>query len=547
MKLMTAGPVAAERAVELIRDNDTLAITGAGGGILEPDLLIASLGARYLQTGHPQGLTLLHSAGLGDRHSRGLAPLAQEGLVKCVIGGHFGQCPPIAEMIAANKIEAYNVPLGISSQLFRAAASSSPGLITRIGIGTFIDPRLQGGRMNAISNGEIVRVVEFQGEEYLFYPAIPIDVSFVRGTFSDPNCNISMDHETSYLDSFEIAAATRASGGRTIAQVKQIVAPGSLPAKSIHIPGIFIDALVEHPSQEQTYRSSYDAALASQVRVDLDRTYDDDASCRSVIARRAALEIQRGDIINLGVGIPDRIASVLMEEGVDQEVTLTVEHGVIGGTTETGATFGATRNASSIVKMSDMIDFYHSGGLNKAFVGFAQFDATGKVNVSQYGQTATGAGGFIDITQGAEVVVLCGTLTAGGGSCAYDHGRLVEVKSGSITKAVQAVDQVTFDGRKAAALGHQILIVTERAVFRITSEGVVLEEIFPGVDVDRDILQCMDFVPMRRSKLRVLPEYVADTTSLGLFTGDGSQTGALGELTGTEYTRKQAYRGSDAE
>lgn len=516
---MTPSPgklLGARAAVERIADGATVAVLGAGGGIVEPGLLMEALGERFRETGRPAGITLVHTTGLGDRDGRGTEALAQRGLLRRVIAGHFGMCPQVAALVEADEVEAYNLPLGVFSVLLREIAAGRPGLLTTIGLGTFADPRNEGCRMNAVTPPGLVEVVELQGRELLFYPSFPIDVAFVRGTYGDADGYLSLAGETSYLDAYELAAAAKASKGLVIAQVKRVVERATLPPKEAIVPGILVDTVVEHPGQWQTYAGEHDPAYAGQVRVPRrPRTAAFDH--RKVIARRAALEIARGDVVNLGVGIPDGVAAVLDEDGVLDEVTFTVEHGVIGGVTAPGAIFGATANARAVIPMPAMIDYYHAGGLDIAFLGFAQLDGAGNVNVSRFGATVMGSGGFVDIAQHTPCVVFCGTLTAGGLDVSYAGGRFALTREGRQRKAVARVDQITFSGERALASGQRVLYVTDRALFELTADGVALREVAPGVDVARDVLDVCDFAPVVDERaLGTFPAAVLDERPLGL-------------------------------
>jgi acyl CoA:acetate/3-ketoacid CoA transferase len=494
--------VTAAAAVRLIPDGATVALSGAGGGILEADLLIRALRERFDSEGHPRGLTIVHSMGLGDKAERGMSMLAQPGLVARIIGGHFGNSRHIGAMVRNNEVEAYNLPLGVMSQLFRDTAAGRPGLLTKIGLGTFVDPRVGGPGLNAVSTDtSLVRVVDIDGEEYLFYKSIPIDVALVRGSVADSAGNISLDEEPSYLDVLEtcMAAARGRDGvpGVALVQVKETLDHRMEP-KRVTIPAMLVGAVVEYPGQWQTYVAERDDVLAGHVRLPRDAFETMPFSWRSVIARRAADFVSLGDVINLGVGVPDGVASVLHERRQLDRIVMTNEHGVIGGVTSLGMTFGAVRNASAVISMPNMIDLYQGGILDIAFLGFAEVDPVGNVNVSKYNGEIMGAGGFIDITQHARHVVFCGSLTAGGADVRVGGGRLDIVRDGWAHKFVRSVEHATFSGERATAQGQLVHIVTERAVFELRADGLTLIEIAPGVDLDRDILGVIDF-PVRHA------------------------------------------------
>lgn len=506
----------ARRAVDEISDGATVAILGAGGGILEPDLLLQTLADRYRETGSPRGLTLVHSAGLGDRATRGLTALADAGLVRRAIGGHWGQSPAMSRLAEQEAIEAYNLPLGVLSLLLREIAGGRPGLVTKIGLGTFVDPRLDGGKLNERTTEDLVELIELAGEQWLFYKALHIDVAFVRSSVGDENGNLSFLHEPSYLDAYAVAAATRACGGTVIAQVGKVVERGGLLPKEVHVPAPVVHRIVLHDAQWQTYDGETNAAFAGTERVRFADREPMPFNQRKVIARRAAVELRRGDVINLGVGIPDGVASVLAEEDVVDEVTFTVEHGIFGGITARGHVFGASVNHDSVVPMPDMIDFYHSGGHDIAFLGFAQADRFGNVNVSKFGGTVMGTGGFIDITQPCKTVVFCGSFKARGTDIDYEDGIARVVRHGDVPKLVDHVDQITFSGEEALKRGQRVLVVTERCVFELLEQGLTLIEVAAGIDAPEDIIAHMGFEPPLASPLGEMDPAVLQDVGLAL-------------------------------
>lgn len=505
-----------EACVNEVRDGATLGILGAGGGILEPDLLIRSLGKRFDTTTHPRELTLFHTLGLGNRTTRGLGEIARSNLIRRVVGGHFGQCLPMARLVEQELIEAYNLPLGVLGLLLREIAGGRPGLLTKIGLGTFVDPRVEGGRLNKRTTENIVEVVSLGGEEFLFYRAIPIDFAFVRGSYADPDGNVSFADEPSYLDSYELAAATHASGGRVFVQVEKVVGANTIPPKEVHIPGVLVDAVVEHRDQWQTYEAKRNPAFAGQLRIEFAGDQAMPFGPRKVIARRAACELWPGAIVNLGIGVPDGIASVLQEEGVQDRITFSIEHGIFGGVTARGALLGASMNHSAVISLPSMIDFYHSGGLDITCLGFAQIDRLGNVNVSKFNNTIMGSGGFIDITQFCPTIILCGTFTAGDLEVQYDKHQFRIVKEGRIRKFVQAVDQITFNGKRAQSLGQRVIVVTERAVFELLPRGLTLMEVVEGANVESDILAQMEFAPAIADPLTNVSTEVTTESTLGL-------------------------------
>ena len=496
--------ISAADAVRLIQDGDVVAIQGAGGGVAEPTLLLRELGRRFAETATPRDLTLYHATGLGDRVEIGTDYLAQSGLVKRDIAGHLGMAPKMARMIATNQIESYNFPQGVLSQLYSAIAARQPGVITKVGLNTYIDPRLEGGRMNSITTEDIVRVLELEGEEWLFYPSLKFNVAMVRGTTADVKGNITCEEEAAIHEGISIAHAAKASGGIVIAQVKYLAQEGSLDPRLVKIPGICVDYVVVDEQQKQTTLHVYNPAFTGQVKIPLDRVAPLPLDTRKVIARRAARELFAGAVVNLGVGMPSGIASVATEEGTIDSFTFTVEHGIVGGMPAGGVVFGVSYNPEAIIEQDKQFNFYDGGGIDVAFLGMAQMDAAGNVNASKVGDLLSGCGGFINISQNAKKVVFCGTFTAKGEVATVGEGRLTISQQGAIHKLVQQVDQVTFSAHNALQGGQEILYVTDRAVFELVEGGVLLREIAPGVELERDILQQMDFRPLIADDLRVM-------------------------------------------
>lgn len=506
----------AEEAVARVRDGDTLAVVGSGGGLLEPDLLLRALGRRFEETGHPRDLTLVHAFGIGDRAQRGLTPLARPGLLRRVVAGHWGQTRPMAELAERGAIEAYNLPLGIMTLLHRELAGGRPGLITEIGLGTFVDPRVEGGRMNDRTTEDIVEVISLGGREYLWYKPYRIDVAFIRGSRADPDGYLTLGDEAFYLDSLALAGAARASGGMVVAQVKHVVPNGTLRPKEVKVPGVLVDHVVEHPEQWQSYESEHDDVYAGLRRTEMAgaaTTMRLDA--RKVIARRAVLTLEPGMVANLGVGVPDGVGTVLAEEGCDDLVTLTFEHGIFGGVSAPGIVFGAARNHRAVVDAPDAIDFYHGGGLDRAFLGFAELDKVGNANVSKYNGTVMGSGGFPDIAQSARTVAFCGTLTTGGFAAEVAGGSVRVTREGSIHKFVRQVGQVTFNGSVALQRGHRVLVVTERAVLELSADGWRLVEVAPGWRAD-DIRSVVDIDLLASPALREMDAAIFAAEPMGL-------------------------------
>jgi len=511
--------VTAEEAVRLIQDGDTLA-TGGFVGIGAAEALAVALQERFTATGKPNGLTLIFAAGQGDGGERGMNHLAHPGLLKRVIGGHFGLTPKLGQLAIENRIEAYNLPQGVLTQLFRDVAANKPGLLTTVGIGTFVDPRLGGGKVNARTAEDIVEVVTLHGQDYLFYRTHPINVAMLRGTTADTDGNITMEREALFLDSLAIATAAHNNGGIVIVQVEHVADRGALNPKLVKIPGVLVDCVVVAETEQhwQTFAERYSPAFSGEIRVPMQAIPPMEMSERKIIARRAAFELKPNSVVNLGVGMPEGIASVANEEKILDYLTLTTEPGVIGGLPAGGLNFGAASNTQAIIEMPAQFDFYDGGGLDVAFLGMAQTDREGNVNVSQFGPKLAGAGGFINISQNAKELVFVGTFTAGKLQIQITGGRLRIATEGKARKFVEAVDQRTFNGLYATQRRQPVLYITERCVFRLTAAGLELTEIAPGMDLDKDILAQMAFRPLISSSLQEMDARIFQPGSMNLKT-----------------------------
>jgi len=511
-----AAVLTADEAVKYIPDNSTVAFCGAGGGLTEATAVIEALARRYKETQEPKSLTYYHSTGLGDRADRGMSPLAQKGMVKRIIGGHWGQSPRLAEMAERNEIEAYNFPQGVVAQLLRTSAAGQPGILTHVGLGTFADPRQQGGKLNECTKEDLIKIMEINGKEYLFYPSIPIDVAIIRGTTSDTEGYISMEDEIAYLDSLALAQAAHNNGGIVIAQVQKLVKARTLHPKNIRVPGYLVDALVVVPDQPQLYSGSINRFMSGDYIMDPGDVVPLPLNERKVIARRALFEVKPGDVGNVGVGIADGIGVVAREEGVDEEFTLTVETGPIGGVSAQGIFFGASVNMQAMLDMPAQFDFYDGGGLDVCFLSFAEVDQSGNVNVHKFNGKIMGTGGFVNICQNTKKVIFCGTLTAGGLKVSVEEGKVKINQEGKFKKMIPQVPEITFNGSDAIKRGQSVIYITERAVFRLTEDGMELCEIAPGIDIEKDIVTKMGFAPKIAADIKEMDQRLFFESTMGI-------------------------------
>ncbi len=490
--------ISAEQAIALVKDGDVVCTTGFVQSCI-PEALHAALEKRYVDTHAPKGLTLIMCAGAGDSKGLGTGRLHHEGLLTRVIAANFGRMPKVAQAAQENKITGYNLPQGVISKLYRSCAAGSPGLFTKVGLHTYVDPRLGGGKVNELTKEDIVKHVEVEGEEWLFYKATPIDVALIRATSADPSGNLSMEKECLTLDVLAQAMAAHNNGGVVIAQVERIVEQGSIKPKDVRVPGILVDCVVvaEQPEMHRmNYGVMYDPALSGEIRIPVENMNRMEFDERKIIARRAAFELPLNGVINLGVGAPDGVAAVAAEERVTPYITMTTEAGAIGGVLAGGSSFGASANAHAIIDQNQMFDFYHGRGLDLTCLGMAECDQFGNVNTSKFGGRLNGCGGFIDISQNARAVVFAGTFTAGGLEVEVHYGKMKIVKEGRSRKFVNNVEQITFSGPYACRKSQPVIYVTERCVFQLTPGGLELIEVAPGIDIEKHILAQMDFKPI---------------------------------------------------
>ena len=483
-----------EAAAALIRDGDTVALIG-GGGLVEASCLHEAIEKRFLTIGHPRALTVIHALGIGDRKTRGMNRFAHEGMVKRVIGGHWVWSPRMQQLAKDEQIEAYVLPGGVTMQLFREIGAGRPGLFTHVGLGTFVDPRIEGGRMNRAATEDLAEVVMIDGRELLRYRSFPVNVALIRGSFADAHGNISLDQEPANVDIYAAALAAHNSGGKVIVQVRTAVDVGALPARSVRVPGAIVDAVVVDPLQSMGYSVVYDPTMSGEIKGPANATAPQPFGVRQIIARRAADELVDGAVLNFGFGIPDGVAKLIAERGHLDRYYQTIEHGTYGGELLDGMLFGYARNATAMIDGPSQFDFYSGGGLDIAFLGFGEIDRTGNVNVSKLAGATVGPGGFIDIAQNAKKVVFCGTFDAKGAELEVSSGRLHVVRHGAVVKFVADVEQITYSGPEAMRRGQDVVYVTERAVFRLTEQGLTLTEVAPGIDLRRDVLERMRLTP----------------------------------------------------
>lgn len=497
----------------MIQDGSTVATIGMTL-VSASETILKAIEQRFLKTGSPNHLTLVHSCGQSDR-DRGIQHFAHEHMLSRIIGGHWGLQPRMMKLIAENRILAYCIPQGQFAQLYRSMAGGEPGKITKVGLGTFIDPRLDGGKMNEITKDapDIVDVVTIGGEEYMRYKPIPLDYCIIRGTYIDEYGNLSTEEEAMQLEVLSAVLACKKFGGRVIAQAKRKVAVGSLHCKRVTVPGIFIDAAVicDNPEEDhrQTHSFAFDPAYCGDIKVPVEASERLPLTVRKLIGRRALMELSMDDVLNVGTGIPnDVVGPILAEEDVQSDVTITVESGIYGGIPMGGIDFGIAKNNFALIRHDDQFDYYNGAGVDVTFMGAGELDEKGNVNATRLGPNPTGAGGFIDITANAKHVVFCSTFTGKGLDCSFEDGKLHIHREGQLIKCVKKLQQISYNGEIARKKGQKMHYVTERAVFELRPEGLTLTEIAPGVDLQTQVLDLMEFRPLIAEDLRVMDEAI---------------------------------------
>lgn len=509
--------MSAKEAVKLVESGKTLCSEGFVGAALAEELLI-ELQNRYLETGSPRNLTLLYAAGQGDGKERGLNHLGEEGLLKRTIGGHWNLAGRLQKLALEEKMEAYNLPQGVIAQMYRDIAAGRPTL-SRIGLHTFVDPRLQGGRLNCVTKEEIVHLMEIDGEEYLKYDHLHLDYAFIRGTYADDRGNISMERECCDLGVLAIAEAVKNCGGTVIVQVEKVVEAGSLNPRYVRIPGMLVDVVVpaeDRRNHMQTFKTQYRPSYSGERPASVKEQEPLRMDVRKLIGRRCAMELKKDTVVNLGIGMSEIVGTVALEEGIEKDMTFTIEGGPVGGTALSGMDFGAMAGPECIMDQASMFDFYDGGGLDEAFLGMAECDSIGNINVSKFGSRIAGAGGFINISQTARKVVFCGTFTAKGLEVEARDGKLVIQKEGQIDKFVKKVRHITFNSQLAKRQKQEIMYITERAVFKLGEETIVLTEIAPGIDLHKDVLDHMEFECVVSTDLKKMDERIFREEKMGL-------------------------------
>ncbi|MDX0946542.1 acyl CoA:acetate/3-ketoacid CoA transferase [Sinorhizobium medicae] len=539
---MTTGKhISPAQAAGLIPDGAIVSVSSSSG-LGCPDLMLKAIGERFEATGHPRDLTTLHPIAAGDMSGiKGVDHIARKGLLKKIIGGSYPSGPSSAEppliwqMIGANQVAAYNIPSGILFDMHREAAAKRPGVMTKVGLDTFVDPSREGCAMNASAASEpVVQKIAFEGEDWLYFKAIAPQVAIIRATTADERGNLTYEHEGAYLGGLDQALAARNNGGIVIAQVKRLAKEGSLKPHDVRVPGVLVDYVVVDPDQKQTTQTLYDPAISGEIFRPLDSFRLPEFNIQKVIARRVAQELEAGSAVNLGFGISANVPRILIEEGLHGAVTWVIEQGAVGGVPLLDFAFGCASNADAFMPSPYQFTYFQGAGFDASLLSFLEIDRTGSVNVSQLSfrpHVTAGAGGFVDITARAKKIVFSGMFNAGA-KLAVSDGRLVIHREGKLKKLVNQVEHVTFSGRRAVEQRQKITYVTERCVMKLTPEGVVLTEIAPGVDLETHILRQSEFPLMVSDKLKLMDSALFGEAPIGLALPMKSQRRLAGGVDG---------------
>jgi propionate CoA-transferase len=508
--------ISSSEAASLVAPGDSILVSGSGGGHGVPEAILEAIEARFLETGAPRDLCLIHAVGIGDRKLKGAARFRHPGMLRRSITGALVDSPPLIDLARDNRIESYTLPQGVIAQMTREIAAGRPGLITKTGLHTFVDPRQRGGRQSGLAREDLVELLKIEGEEWLRFKPFPLDIVLLRGTTADEDGNITMEQEAIPGEMLSSAQAGRRLGAAVVVQVKRLARRGTLPQRNVKIPGVLVDYVVVDEAQRQTYTSDYNPGYAGEMRIPLQGMERLPFTERKIIARRAAMEIAPGAICNLGAGVSTGVSAIAAEEDFLDAIVLTNEQGFIGGAPLTGPDSGAAQNYDAVIDQPYQFDFYDGGGLDIAFLSFAEVDRDGNVNVSRFGDTIVGIGGFVNISQNARKVVFSGAFTAGGLRIRCDDGRLRIIEEGRSRKFVGEVEQICYNGAFARAERRDAVFVTERAVFRVGPKGLELFEIAPGIDVERDVMANMAFRPAVASDLREMDARLFSPQPMGL-------------------------------
>ncbi|MBB4236624.1 acyl CoA:acetate/3-ketoacid CoA transferase [Rhizobium esperanzae] len=512
-------------AAALIPDGAVVTVSSSSG-LGCPDLMLKAIGERFEATGHPSDLTTLHPIAAGDMSGiKGVDYIARKGLLKCIIGGSYpsgpssSEPPLIWQMITNNEIPAYNIPSGILFDIHREAAAKRPGVLTKVGVDTFVDPRRQGCAMNErASEHPVVKRVSFEGDDWLFFPSIVPQVAIIRATTADERGNLTYEHEGAYLGGLDQALAARNNGGIVIAQVKRITKEGSLKPHDVRVPGMLVDYIVVDPEQKQTTQTLYDPAISGEIFRPLDSFHVPEFNVQKVIARRVAQELQAGSCVNLGFGISANVPRILLEEGLHGAVTWVIEQGAVGGVPLLDFAFGCASNADAYMPSPYQFTYFQGAGFDASLLSFLEIGRDGSVNVSKLSfrpHVTAGAGGFVDITARARKIVFSGMFNAGAKLSIADGALAIE-REGKLKKLVNEVEHVTFSGRQAIEQGQDIIYVTERCVMKLTPDGIVLTEIAPGVDLQSQILDQSEFALIVAPDLKVMDAALFGEAAIGL-------------------------------